>query len=258
MICRAVRNLSLVVALAFGGLAVAAPDPTLHDVYEASRSGHADEAQRMMRQVLQDHPGSAKAHYVAAEVDARAGDVIHARQELATAESLDSHLSFAKPEAVQALRRELDSTKGSTGLLAASHAGTSLPWGTILLVVLAAGALWWAWRRRSATANAVSAPYPGAMPVSGAMGGGPMGYGGTAPTPGSGILGSLASGVAVGAGVVAGEELVRHLIQPGHPADGGIGSVQAAELPQNQDMGGSDFGVNDADSWDSGGGDDWS
>ena len=253
---RALRSLFLVTALASAGVAGAAADPTLHEVYEASRSGHVAEAQKMMRQVLQDHPNSAKAHYVAAEVAARAGDAAQARRELATAESLDSSLSFAKPEAVQALRRELGSNRDQVGVLAADHATASLPWGGIALAILAAGAVWWMIRRR---ASAATTPYAAAMPASGPMTNGAPGYGASAPVGGSGILGSLASGVAVGAGVVAGEELVHHLLQPEHHSDTGFATAQAAELPGKQDMGGTDFGVNDADSWDGGGGgDDWS
>ena len=209
----------------------------------------------MMRQVLQDHPNSATAHYVAAEIDARAGDAAQARRELATAESLDSSLSFAKPEAVQALRHELGSTRTQPTVLTADHAAASLPWGGIALAVLAVGAVWWMIRRRGSTANT---PYSAAMPESGPMMSGPLGYGASAPAGGSGILGSLASGVAVGAGVVAGEELVRHLLQPEHPSDAGFATAQVAELPENPDMGGVDFGVNDAGSWDGGGADDWS
>ena len=85
-----------------------------------------------------------------------------------------------------------------------------------------------------------------------------MGYGGTiAPTGGSGLLGNLATGMAVGAGVVAGEELVRHMLEPGHHATADQwAAAPAPDLLETPDMGGSDFGVNDAGSWDVGGGDD--
>jgi hypothetical protein len=83
---------------------------------------------------------------------------------------------------------------------------------------------------------------------------------------GSGIAGGLASGLAVGAGVVAGEELAHHFLDGGNREGGGIVPPASAgewQEPSNSDMGGSDFGVNDAGSWgDSGGGggggDDWS
>jgi hypothetical protein len=78
---------------------------------------------------------------------------------------------------------------------------------------------------------------------------------------GSGILGGLATGAAVGAGVVAGEALM-HRVLDGHRAEGPLPGSQdvssASSQPQN-DMGGDDFGVSDV-SWDEnsgGGGDDW-
>jgi hypothetical protein len=80
---------------------------------------------------------------------------------------------------------------------------------------------------------------------------------------GSGIMGGLASGLAVGAGVVAGEELAHHFLDGGR-RDGGT-TPSPFEENANPDMGGSDFGVNDASSWDDGGsmggdsgGGDWS
>jgi hypothetical protein len=78
--------------------------------------------------------------------------------------------------------------------------------------------------------------------------------------------GGLASGLAVGAGVVAGEELAHHFLDGGRSSGGGV--IPPAEAGEsgfsNSDMGGSDFGVNDPGSgWDDGGssgggGGDWS
>ena len=79
---------------------------------------------------------------------------------------------------------------------------------------------------------------------------------------GSGLLGSLATGAAVGAGVVAGEALM-HRVLDGHRSEDAFVPTQGdlrdiSELPY--DMGGNDFGVSDTSSWDdsaSGGADDW-
>ena len=257
MLDRARRTLTMFLVVGFGMVATAQAEPTLQAVYEAARSGHISDARQMMQQVLRDHPGSAKAHFVAAEIDARAGDAASARQELTTAERIDPSLSFAKPESVQALRRELATTRAETGRPATRD--PSLPWGTILLVVLGVGGVWWLKRRRAAPAAGTAAPYSAPLPSSGPFPAGPMGYGGVAaPSAGSGLLGNLATGMAVGAGVVAGEELVRHMLTPDHHATGDQGSSPSTpDLSENQDMGGSDFGVNDAGSW-GGGGDDWS
>jgi hypothetical protein len=92
-----------------------------------------------------------------------------------------------------------------------------------------------------------------------------MSYG--SPGMGSGIAGGLASGLAVGAGVVAGEELAHHFLDGNRHEPGVLPSgSDAPGVPDNSGMGGSDFGVSDASSWDDGsgsiggdvgGGDDW-
>jgi uncharacterized protein len=93
--------------------------------------------------------------------------------------------------------------------------------------------------------------------------GGPVGGGGI----GSTVAGGLAGGLAAGAGIVAGEELARHLLEGGHSSAPVAPEVESGESGgANSDMGGADFGVNDPGSWDDGsggggdgggGGDDW-
>lgn len=70
-------------------------------------------------------------------------------------------------------------------------------------------------------------------------------------------MGNLAGGLAVGAGVVAGEELVRHMIGGNSAGPGVVSAADFSDAPQNQDMGGTDFGTPDNGSWggDSSGGD---
>jgi uncharacterized protein len=128
-------------------------------------------------------------------------------------------------------------------------------------LVAVVGLLWLMFRRRQTYVQ----QYPvGSGPTGGAPGsyggpgvyGGPGGVGGT----GSGIMGGLASGLAVGAGVVAGEELAHHFLD-GNRREGEVLPPASAtdDRSANSDMGGSDFGVNEPDSWDdnsgSGGGD---
>jgi hypothetical protein len=60
-----------------------------------------------MQGVLQQHPQSAKAHYVEAQLLYRASKLDQARTELATADRLEPGLPFAKPEAVAMLRAQL-------------------------------------------------------------------------------------------------------------------------------------------------------
>ena len=257
-----------VLAFAFSGVPALAADgePTLHQIYEAASSGHLDQAQEMMNQVLRDHPESAKAHFVQAELYAREGNAGLARSELIRAEQLKPGLPDENPRAVQALKAELglgQRGESQTGLRTAP-AAPHFPWGILLILALAIGVVWMLFRRRN---NYVQYP-AGAVPASGAPAaygpGGYVGPGGIGSGIGGSIAGGLASGLAVGAGVVAGEELAHHFLDGRHesgtvPPAAGEGTSSA-----NSDMGGTDFGVNDPGSWDDGGDDsgggggDWS
>jgi clan AA aspartic protease (TIGR02281 family) len=83
------------------------PLPTVDQIYLAEQAGRTDDAQRMSAQVLAAHPNSAKAHYVQAELYARAGRISLARTELGIAEQLQPNLQFAKPRAIDELRAQL-------------------------------------------------------------------------------------------------------------------------------------------------------
>lgn len=271
---------ALTVAVSFSAPVLAeGADPTVHQIYEAAEAGHFDQAQQMLDQVLKDHPKSGKAHYVQAELYAKEGKTALARSELAQAESFDPGLTHENPRAVQALKSQLGLTPrsqaphviGMTSAPAAAH----FPWGMVLVLIAAVGALWMLFRRRStysaypaqggAMVGGGPAPYggPGGPGGYGGGYGGPMGGGGI----GSGIAGGLASGLAVGAGVVAGEELAHHFLDGGRRETVAPPADNAWQPDSNADMGGNDFGVNDSGSWDDssgggggggGGGDDWS
>ncbi|HTW38504.1 MAG TPA: tetratricopeptide repeat protein [Steroidobacteraceae bacterium] len=272
--------------LGAGAVLAAQAEPTVQEIYAAAQSGRIAQAEQMVNQVLQDHPKSAKAHYVAAEVYARGGDFSIARREFAAAESLQPGLPFAQHESVAALRAELAQSRFVPRALQqtpyAVYAPRARPrsgvsWGTVLIVIAGIVILWAFVRRRMQ--HPVYPPYPG-QPMGGV---GPMGTGGGVVPPypygggpgsGSGLMGSLGTGLAVGAGVAAGEELVRHVL--GGSQGGLIPPANAGEVidpsQANPDMGGADFGVSDGSSWDdgsgggdfgiggdsgSGGGDDW-
>jgi LPXTG-motif cell wall-anchored protein len=284
----------LLVATLFGaGLAMAQPEPTLNEVYATAQAGKLDQAQVMIQQVLVGHPKSAKAHYVRAELYARQGDLERARESLATADRLMPGLGFAKPEAVKALRAQLvarsaprvvDGVAPSRAVTpdtayarpapATPQTGSSSSW--LLPVVLAGAAIlagYFIFRRRDPAPAPQAAGYglqPGGLngPQTFGMGGGgalPAGYptnGGYAQPTGSGmggrILGGVATGLAVGAGVMAAEAIGRNLM--GHPSgDAGqreTGLHNNDYQPvgnSNPDMGGADFGINDGGSWDNGG-----
>lgn len=170
-----------------------------------------------------------------------------------------------------------------------SNAGSSGPsWGLLLILGVALATFIVVVSRFMSRRQAQSQPYnpgyspagmsgnagyaPGAYPQQGyGMGQGGMGQGGMPGQGsgiGSGIMGGLATGAAVGAGIVAGEALMHHFTdgnrdQGNHgnsnsnaPARDDIVYDPAPAQDQrlrNDDMGGNDFGVNDASSWDDAG-----
>jgi tetratricopeptide (TPR) repeat protein len=93
------------------GVALAA-DPSAQQIFLATRAGHIAQAEQRVAQVLRDRPNSAKAHFVAAEVEARAGNFGTARSEFSRAQALAPGLTFASPRAVRELRRELATAPG--------------------------------------------------------------------------------------------------------------------------------------------------
>ncbi len=263
--------LAFFVAVAAASLVLAAGnDPTPHQIYQALQSGQVAQAEQMVSQVLADHPRSGEAHWVAAEVYARAGNFAHARAELATAETLEPGLPFVKNRAaIGELEAQLSQGRIVQRVPYAPYAQhrSSIPWGLILVGFSIVVIVWSLARRRRQLASGYpqypGQSYPGqpmGMPPGGVappMGGGPYPYGyggGTGP----GLMSSLGTGLAVGAGVAAGEALVGRMLGGGQ-GGGVIPPANAGEIieeppPVNQDMGGKDFGVSGGDSWDDGSG----
>ncbi len=257
------KTLSGVAALAVAAFMIGpalAQEPTLSQVYQAAESGNIAQAQRMMDEVLRAHPNSAKAHFVEAELLAKQGRLAAAEAELNTAERLDPGLPFAKPQAVQELKRRVASSSG-LGMAPATNSG--IPWtmlllgaGLVVLILVVVRAM-----RRPATTylpagSGYGAPAPAQPYASGPVG--PLAGGGGI---GSGILGGLATGAALGAGMVAGEALA-HRLGGGHSGTPLVGDVAQSTA---DDMGGTDFGIADNSSWDDNlggiggdGGGDWS
>lgn len=271
---------ALTFALAGAPAFAADADPTVAQIYEAARAGHLDQAQTMIDQVLRDHPTSAKAHYVQAELYAREGNLGLARQELNRAEALKPGLPDERPQAVQELKSQLGMIRGGGRTVTERPIGLSpsglgarseshFPWGAVLVLALVIGGLMMLFRRRNTYVPYAGGGMPGGAPAGYGPGGGYMGPGGgmVGGGVGSSIAGGLAGGLAAGAGIVAGEELAHHFLDGDRrqvlpPADEGQWNSS------NSDMGGNNFGVNDPGSWDdgssgggggdSGGGGDWS
>jgi hypothetical protein len=256
--------LSLAISIAIPALS--AEDASMHQVYLTAEAGKFTEAQSMMDKVLHDHPNSAKAHFVEAELLAKQGRVTGAQDEINIAERLQPGLSFAKPQALEKLKAQIASNHPATQS-AISHnnqpANNGMPWGMIFLMVgliafIYAAAKWMTRRNptvmpanyypNNANVNPQQYGYT-ASPMMGQTGGG----------LGSTIMGGLATGAAVGVGMVAGEALMHHFTDGEHSNNGLINEAQANDSVVNQDdMGGSDFGIAGNSSWDdNSGGDDW-
>lgn len=258
--------------------ALADDSPTLDQVYQAAHSGKMDEALRMMDKVLKEHPDSAKAHFVEAELLAKQGQMGQADAELKTAERIKPDLSFAKPQAVQDLKAIIYSNHRVSQSPTNNYQleqSSGFPWGLILLGVAAIAIITLIMR---SLANRNAPTYPGnfqpgmqngqASPVPMQPYGGGMAQMGPAGGGiGSGIMGGLATGAAVGVGMVAGEALAHHFMDGGNSNPGNMAQpVSDSWSPASDNMGGSDFGIADNSSWsdssniaDSGsGGSDWS
>lgn len=296
--------------LVVSGPARAQAEPSINQIYDAAQSGKLDQAQTMVQQVLILHPKSAKAHYVQAELFARQGLGAKGREALAEADKLAPGLPFAKAEAVQALRTQLASkpstaSKQGFGMDTPVTATSSFSPGLLLLLGAAVvGFVVWLIRRKPAAAVNYSAPASMATATGGGIGSGvgsgsgsglngPQTFGsGVAPgyaqpaygqpgqpaygqqAAGTGmggrVMGGLATGLAVGAGVMAAQAIGKNLMgnddrnANNHGANVNDGqSNRAAALPGNNDLGGQNFGMNDSTSWDDagggnvGGGGDW-
>jgi hypothetical protein len=255
------------VLVLIGFLAYADNVPTIHQVYQAAETGDLNGAHQMIEQVLKAHPESAKAHYVDAEILARQGNLSDAKNELTKAEQLEPGLPFAKPQAVQSLKQHI--AVSSNVQMSTSHMGTtqqnnhSTPWTMILLGVGALIVIWLVIRsfmsrntnQYSSGNNGGSGSYPNPNnPYNRST----PGFGGGQPYPpqssgiGGGIMSSLATGAAAGAGFVAGEELMHHFMgAPSSNANSNnVNNTPIVNEEPSYDMGGSDFGLKDDSSWD--------
>lgn len=284
-------GLAFALTAVFVSLPALAADPSMQEVYQAAKEGRFIEAQSMMDQVLKEHPNSAKAHFVQAELLAKQGMLTKADTELRTAERLSPGLAFAKPDAVSKLKAVISAPRGSANVRSNAQPSNAQPvqsessrqpvaekginWGLVAGGLGLIAFIFFATRfMRQRSAAAVSAPG-----YAGAAGYGPSGnnfganpamqpspYGGGAPMGqamapaagggmGSGIMGGLATGAALGAGMVAGQALMHRF------TDGDRGNAAApaqsgnnwSPEPAPNDMGGNDFGIADSSSWDDGG-----
>ncbi len=285
----------LAFALALAPLLHATParaqDATVHQIYEAVQAGRLKDADTMIERVLHDHPNSAKAHYVAAEVYVREGRIATARDALAQAERIDPLLSFAKPESIRALRAAVRGDQTAQSPAARSFDGvppavrgaaaaSGFPWlGLLAGAALAIGVATWLASRRAAAASAAGQTGPmqgGFGPTSANPYTAAPSANATASPARSGLGSMLATAAAAGAGAIAGEAIARQLWHDAPPSgtapsnEHQLGTAPLADdTPAARDAE-PDFGVRDDGGWtdtglsdssdfgaDAGGGDDW-
>lgn len=277
MLRSALLSCVLLTSVIFAVPSFAVEEPTLHQIYQAADAGRLIEAQGMMEKVLRDHPNSAKAHFVEAELLVKQGHIANAQVELQKAELLAPGLPFAKPDAVENLRRHITSPVHAASPVAQGvrapqvEPATGIPWGLLLVALGLIAAVVFFVRSMSRRTASIMPAGGGATYGTGFGPGAPLQpYGAGVMTPpvgpaaggiGSGIIGGLATGAALGAGMVAGQALMHHF------TDGNRNESAPSPLPSSldrdatpNDMGGSDFGVSDSSSWDdssSGSGSEW-
>lgn len=278
-----------IVALAFAlASALAWALPTTQQVEAEVNRGNYTQAESMMNEVVTARPGSARAHYVYAEILAHNRNFAKAADEAQKARQIDPALSFTDPAKFRAFEQLLareqsaparsttPSTRdGSMGLApdrvaptrqapaapAAPTASSGTP-GWLWIVGLAALA-WVGWRafarRNAATAGGAMAPAgaaagpfggpSGAAPNAGPYNPGP--YNPAAPyggAPQRSGSGMLGTGMAVAGGVAGGMLLDQML----HRNQGGNATNQAASndglVPGIFDTGGTDAAANELQS----------
>lgn len=207
---------------------------------------------------------------------AKAGAVEKLRTLLATPQTAPA----ARTSAVQSQPMQAPVRYGNAG-----GNGGGTPWGLLLVLgLIVAGFIVFASRFMARRAGTSQPAYNDGMGGnawgSGGIQGQPgypqQGYGpgygpqggmpGQGPGLGSRIAGGLATGAAVGAGIVAGEALMHHFTDGNRNQSNDSGNSPRNDIVYDDpsrtdrlaadDMGGSDFGVNDSSSWDdsSGGG----
>lgn len=264
--------LSLIL-LAATAVASAADSPK--DVQALIARGDFPGAEAALREAITEHPQSAKAHYVLAEVLAHEGNIGEAKAEANKAAALDPATHFTDPAKFQAFQQKLNqalapATRASAAPVRyaesrpapARESGGGFGLGGIALVglVIVVVAFLWSRRRRAA-----DQPFPGygqvpPPPPGSPYGGAPGGYPGYAPPPSSGVGSTIAAGVGgLAAGMLLDEALrSRHEGDP--TRDGGFFGGTAAGASPSDPSGDAyndlrddpiDMGNNDA-SWDSG------
>jgi hypothetical protein len=211
--------------------------PTVDEVQAEVAKGNYAHAETMMREVVESKPGSARAHYVYAEILAHDRRFDLASAQLARAKAIDPSLAFTQPEKFRAFEQLLEREQAAaqrsltspvptrSGPLQAPPADRGGVPGWVWGLGLAAVGLvaWKALSKRGASGPATPA-YAGTagqgLPPASQVGGfgqTPLGAGTQAPAAGSGLL---RTGLAVAGGVAAGM-LAEKLLSEHTPSSAG-------------------------------------
>lgn len=204
--------------------------PSVEAVRAEAQRGHWAQAETMMQEVVSARPGSARAHYVYAEILAHNRRFEQAAAEAARARRIDPSIAFTDPAEFaafeKALERQSSAARASTTapapatrvspVAAAPEASAAVPtWAWVLgLAAVAAIVFVVVSRRRQATiappvaGSAYSAAPSGPFAASGS------GWGQPGPTRGPGLMGV---GLAAAGGVAAGM-LAERLLHGSHDA----------------------------------------
>lgn len=260
---KAIRIVLTSLILAFAASAAFAL-PTVADVQAEVQKGNYTQAQTMMREVVTAKPGSAKAHYIYAEILAHNARFDEAAQETRLAKQLDPGIKFTQPEKFRAFEQLLDREQQNARAKAAASTAakpvdlgpTTLPqtrsdaaprqqqvearqsggvpgwaWGLGIAVIAFFG---WRMLSRGRSAAPMQQPMatsygPGATPYGANPAypqGGGYGPGGMAPSAGGGLMGV---GLAAAGGVAAGM-LAEKFLERGRdaPHESGLGNSGGA------------------------------
>jgi tetratricopeptide (TPR) repeat protein len=101
------KNLLFALCLAFAAVGPAYADDSPKAVQAAIAQGNYPLAEQELRQAIAEHPQSAKAHYVLAQVLAHQGNIGEARAEADKAQGLDPKIGFTEPAKFQRFQAEL-------------------------------------------------------------------------------------------------------------------------------------------------------
>lgn len=273
---------ALALSASLTGVAMAEADVSPAMVKQALASGDYHQAEQELNQVVAQHPDSAKAHYVLAQVLAKEGNLQGARQQLAQAAQIDPAIHFTSQERYNAFRAELGQAMGElSGHRAASVTSYSQPatatarpagqghgFGLIigLVILLAVIALIWRAFNRSSRNRPTMPPQNF---NNGGYGNNNYGYGQPPQPPpygpqggaggGRSVMGQVASTAAGVAGGMLAADAIEGMLHHGGeanaatpPAFGGNGNLDNDPLRNignsNVDMGNDDSGWGGGDS----------